>query len=387
MSIIFELDAIIMQNKMINFLFISIFCYILSACGGGGSSFTQVDSTQAIFTTSDQTIDENMQPINTTGDISIQMINTGKNTLNIQSIAIDNDLDFVESSSSCISKNLAPSEQCTITVNINGVYTSSTNVNLMINTNNTQLKQTIKVFNYDYTHNLPDAQKIQVDALTDNSHRYDSSIQSYSITDKPDENIITITNKESSSLAIENIIFEPESIEAYPNNLFNKVIPEKSSCIIGTKLLSNQSCDIVIFNMAVATDGRYYRDKLKFKFAGIDTLNVITILETIDISKAFSTVNCNKINDCPVKFNALGYKAVLDRLTIMYYPKGAIVDTNASEYPCISGADFTTTGYCNLNISIEDGATVTDDEIWLDLYVKVYIDDSNYVVMHDSNPH
>ena len=365
-------------------LLIITFIALLSSCGSGGASSSDSNIPQVkteSFSIDGQDINSIM--LHTIGKTSVAMINNSTTPLTITNIKLDNESDVIESSSTCLNKTLNQNETCNIDLTITGVYTAKTNVAMTLTTNKGIKSAVIPVFNYNYTNNLSQNKKLEINALTDQYHAFDDGAQEYVIFGKPFEDTITLTNIESSPLYIESISYENDLVHTQPNMIRpNHIILEKSSCNIGTTLLGGQSCNVTILNNALSPNSDInYIDRLKIKFAGINEQNVVKIKVGMNASVIFGeemlNVYCDDIPNCPVKFNGLGYKIVLDSIQIMYEPKGTTVTQAGTESPCYSGVDLTG-GFCNLNVSLT-GDTVIDEQLWIMGTVKIYIDDTNYI--------
>ena len=158
-----------MRSSIKNIVMIISFLFLIS-CGGGGSSGGSSDSPKPSVKTESFSIDGkdiSETVIHSIGDASIEMTNINNTPITIKSIKLNNELDTINSNSTCLNKTLKQNETCSINLVINGVYTSNTNIAMTLFTDSIAINTQLSIWNYLYTNNITDqSKKLQFSTLT-----------------------------------------------------------------------------------------------------------------------------------------------------------------------------------------------------------------------------
>ena len=355
-----------------NIVMIISFLFLIS-CGGGGSSGGSSDSPKPSVKTESFSIDGkdiSETVIHSIGDASIEMTNINNTPITIKSIKLNNELDTINSNSTCLNKTLKQNETCSINLVINGVYTSNTNIAMTLFTDSIAINTQLSIWNYLYTNNITDqSKKLQFSTITTlaNSNGY-VEIKQLGTQE------IKITNAESSPVFITKLNYQGAVMKVDQGVMIpNYLISNLNTC--GGTLLSGASCSVFVNFNAIQNGQAPNADVLEVWYKSGNIANKVSIGNGVQLQNLLS-INCNSLGNCPIYSKSIvSHKLALSNLVIDT-PDNIDATTNTTN-GCIGGFNFESST-CNIKLSLRAypiGAQSTK----VSAYVKYYVDD-NYTV-------
>jgi hypothetical protein len=293
--------------------------------------------------------------LRTMGQLKLDLTNYNKENISISEITINNPIDTLDSNNTTCIKNLTSQESCQIILNINGIYTSKTNVTINLKTSNGGKVINIPIWNYNWN-------QTQLALLYK-----DKEINSKTQLHVTGDTAFTLVNTGQNPIYIDTLTFD--SYKSY-----NKLITSENSC--GGTLNNGDKCYIHIDFKGLYSSNVIerliigYRDgEQKFELNNYTNPNDI---------KSQSKFNCKTLGNCILQLNhSKDHKIVLlNAKTFNKLP----VDFNlipSENNGCTDNLDITNLNACSLTITANKfPATMRDS---LKVTYRYYINETDFI--------
>ncbi len=347
---------------MTRFVFAIPVCLLFSlfGCGGGSGANNNVNQSQVSVLVNHQNINT-LQYLTTIGTQDVEIKNTGNTAIAVTDQKLINNENALKNKCNMV---LQPQQSCVVTIDIEGIHTKKTFLDLKVFFDSKNQVFSIPVWNYNY-------QTPSISMTTESQIKHLGKQTTF------------IINNSSAPVYINQLTFDSATIDDKGNTVyFDKIVESENSC--GGTLLGHARCFIPI-----DFTGVYPTDKEESLTIGyIDGTTTINLHNHNTIDSLYKEIRlhtggCFDFGTCYIMMNGyFPHKLILKKVDFIDKPDNINILTNV-ESGCNQGVDFSKAGNCSVEIQAKS-LPIDSANIGLRFYFSYYIDESHIIDLNST---